>query len=285
MSTTTMAEPASASLYLPEPYRILRRRRETVDTWTLDLEPVSGGDSLRFAPGQFTMVYAFGAGEVPISISGDARRPDRLVHTIRVAGATTRSICSVKRGGVLGVRGPYGTAWPLESAEGGDVLVAAGGIGLAPLRGALYALLARRDAYRRVVLLYGGRSPGELLYRAELERWRKRADLDVLVTVDQADEDWRGSVGVVTTLLDRAEYEPATTTAFVCGPEVMMRFTAAGLVAAGVPSERVHLSMERNMKCALGQCGRCQFGPVFVCGDGPVFPYAAIESLLLVPEV
>jgi NAD(P)H-flavin reductase len=280
-----MAEPAPASLYLPEPYRILRRRRETADTWTLDLQPVSGADALSFAPGQFTMVYAFGAGEVPISISGDARRADRLVHTIRVAGATTRSICSVKRGGVLGVRGPYGTAWPLESAEGGDVLVAAGGIGLAPLRGALYALLARRDAYRRVILLYGGRSPGELLYRAELERWRKRAELDVLVTVDQADEDWRGSVGVVTTLLDRAEYDPATTTAFVCGPEVMMRFTAAGLVAAGVPHERVHLSMERNMKCALGQCGRCQFGPVFVCGDGPVFSYAAIESLLLVPEV
>ena len=230
------------------------------------------------------MVYAFGAGEVPISISGDPARPDRLVHTIRVAGATTRAICAVKRGGVLGVRGPYGTAWPVERAEGGDLVIAAGGIGLAPLRPALYAALVRRNAYRRVVLLYGGRSPLELLYRAELERWRARG-IDVHVTVDRADEGWRGPVGVVTTLIDRAGFDPVTTTALVCGPEVMMRFTAAGFVAAGVPAARIHLSMERNMKCALGQCGRCQFGPVFVCGDGPVFSYAAIEPLLAVPEL
>jgi NAD(P)H-flavin reductase len=279
-----MAEPAPASLFLPTPYRISRRRRETADTWTLELEPAAGGEVLAFAPGQFTMVYAFGAGEVPISISGDPARPDRLVHTIRIAGATTRSICSVKRGGVLGIRGPYGTAWPVDRAEGGDLVVAAGGIGLAPLRPTLYAALARRDAYRRVVLLYGGRAPQELLYRAELERWRARG-IDVHVTVDQANEDWRGPVGVVTTLLERADFDPATTTALVCGPEVMMRFTAAGLVGSGVPPEQVHLSMERNMKCALGQCGRCQFGPVFVCGDGPVFSYAAIEPLLSVPEL
>jgi NAD(P)H-flavin reductase len=246
---------------------------------------VAGGEAFGFTPGQFTMVYAFGAGEVPISISGDPGRPDRLVHTIRVAGVTTQAICSLKRGGVLGIRGPYGTAWPLADAEGGDMLVAAGGIGLAPLRGALYELLARRDAYRRVVLLYGGRSPMELLYRTELERWRKQAELDVLITVDKADEGWRGPVGVVTTLLERADFDPASTTALVCGPEVMMRFTAAGLVGAGVPPAQVHLSMERNMKCALGHCGRCQFGPVFVCGDGPVFSYAAIESLLAVPEL
>lgn len=279
-----MAEQALPSPYLPSPYRIIRRRHETADTWTLDLEPASGGAAIRFAPGQFTMVYAFGAGEVPISISGDPARPDRLVHTIRVAGATTRAICAVKRGGVLGVRGPYGTAWPVERAEGGDLVIAAGGIGLAPLRPALYAALVRRNAYRRVVLLYGGRSPLELLYRAELERWRARG-IDVHVTVDRADEGWRGPVGVVTTLIDRAGFDPVTTTALVCGPEVMMRFTAAGFVAAGVPAARIHLSMERNMKCALGQCGRCQFGPVFVCGDGPVFSYAAIEPLLAVPEL
>jgi NAD(P)H-flavin reductase len=279
-----MAEHAPASLYLPTPYRIRRRRRETLDTWTLDLGPTEGGEVLSFAPGQFTMVYAFGAGEVPISISGDPARTDRLVHTIRVAGATTQSICSVKRGGVLGVRGPYGTAWPVERGEGGDLVIAAGGIGLAPLRPALYAALARRDAYRRVVLLYGGRSPDQLLYPRELERWSDRG-VEVHVTVDRADEEWRGRVGVVTTLLEHADFDPATTTALVCGPEVMMRFTAAGLVASGVPSEQVHLSIERNMKCALGQCGRCQFGPVFVCGDGPVFSYAAIEPLLSVPEL
>jgi NAD(P)H-flavin reductase len=279
-----MAEQALASPYLPRPYRILRRRRETADTWTLELEPAAGAQPLRFAPGQFTMVYSFGAGEVPISISGDPSQPERLVHTIRVAGATTRAVCSVKRGGVLGVRGPYGTAWPVESAKGGDLVIAAGGIGLAPLRPALYAVLARRDAYRRVVLLYGGRSPDQLLYTSELRHWQS-AGVDAHVTVDRADEAWRGSVGVVTTLIERAEFDPATTTALVCGPEVMMRFTAAGLVGAGVPAAQIHLSMERNMKCALGQCGRCQFGPVFVCGDGPVFSYAAIESLLAVPEL
>jgi NAD(P)H-flavin reductase len=279
-----MAEPARASPYLPAPYRIRRRRRDTADTWTLELEPAAGGSVFRFAPGQFTMVYAFGAGEVPISISGDPERLDRLVHTIRVAGPTTRAICSLKRGGVLGIRGPYGTAWPVELAEGGDLVIAAGGIGLAPLRPALYAALARREAYERVVLLYGGRSPDQLLYTRELERWRS-AGIEVLVTVDQADKGWRGPVGVVTTLIERAGFEPLKTTALVCGPEVMMRFTAAGLLSSGVPATQIHLSMERNMKCALGQCGRCQFGPVFVCGDGPVFSYAAIEPLLAVPEL
>jgi NAD(P)H-flavin reductase len=270
-----MAEPARDSLYLPAPYRVLERRRETADTWTLELEP-----GLPFAPGQFTMVYAFGAGEVPVSISGDPRRPDRIVHTVRAVGPTTSAICSA---GVLGIRGPYGTAWPLESAEGGDVVVAAGGIGLAPLRGAVYELIARRDRYGRVVLLYGGRSPDQLLYRDELEGWRQ--SIEVLTTVDTADERWRGSVGVVTTLLSHARLDAASTTAFVCGPEVMMRFTAADLVAAGVAPERVHLSIERNMKCALGQCGRCQLGPTFVCGDGPVYPFPTIQPLLTVPEL
>lgn len=279
-----MADPALASPFLPEPYRIVRRRRETADTWTLELEPAAGGEPLGFAPGQFTMVYAFGAGEVPISISGDPTRPGRLVHTVRVAGATTRAICSLGRDGTLGVRGPYGTAWPVEQAVGGDVVIAAGGIGLAPLRPALYAALARREELGRVVLLYGGRSPDQLLYPAELERWRA-AGVDVHVTVDRADGEWRGPVGVVTTLIERAGFDPGRTTALVCGPEVMMRFSAAGLVRAGVGPERVYLSMERNMKCALGQCGRCQFGPVFVCGDGPVFSYAAIEPLLAVPEL
>ena len=279
-----MVEPAVASPYLPAAYRVLRRRRETADTWTLELGPAGGGEAIGFAPGQFTMVYAFGAGEVPISISGDPGRPGRLVHTVRDVGATTHAVCATKRGGVLGIRGPYGTAWPVEAGEGGDLVIAAGGIGLAPLRPAIHAAIARRDAYRRVVLLYGGRTPQELLYRAELERWRSRG-VDVHVTVDRVVGDWRGPVGVVTTLIERAEFDPAATTALVCGPEVMMRFTAAGLVDAGVPGARIHLSMERNMKCALGQCGRCQLGPVFVCGDGPVFAYPAIKPLMEVPEL
>ncbi|HEU4941723.1 MAG TPA: FAD/NAD(P)-binding protein [Gaiellaceae bacterium] len=279
-----MAEAALSSPYLPETFRIRRRLRETADTWTLELEPAAGGEVFAFEPGQFTMVYAFGAGEVPISISGDPARRDRLVHTVRVAGATTRAICSITRGGTLGIRGPYGTAWPVDRAEGGDLVIAAGGIGLAPLRPAIYAALSRREAFERVVLLYGGRSPDQLLYAGELDRLRARG-VDVHVTVDRADEGWSGPVGVVTTLIERAAFDPDRSTALVCGPEVMMRFAAAGLAAAGISTNRVFVSMERNMKCALGQCGRCQFGPVFVCGDGPVFPYAAVERLLTVPEL
>ena len=279
-----MAEAALSSPYLPETFRIRRRLRETADTWTLELEPAAGGEVFAFEPGQFTMVYAFGAGEVPISISGDPARRDRLVHTIRVAGATTRAICSITRGGTLGIRGPYGTAWPVDRAEGGDLVIAAGGIGLAPLRPAIYAALSRREAFERVVLLYGGRSPDQLLYAGELDRLRARG-VDVHVTVDRADEGWSGPVGVVTTLIERAAFDPDRSTALVCGPEVMMRFAAAGLAAAGISTNRVFVSVERNMKCALGQCGRCQFGPVFVCGDGPVFPYAAVERLLTVPEL
>ncbi|HET9324102.1 MAG TPA: FAD/NAD(P)-binding protein [Gaiellaceae bacterium] len=284
-----MAEPAvtpaaRASPYLPEPFVIRRRRRETADTWTFELEPESGGGIFRYDPGQFAMVYAFGAGEVPISVSGDPGRRDRLVHTIRIGGATTRAICSLTRGATLGIRGPYGTSWPVGLAEGGDLVIAAGGIGLAPLRPALYAALSRREAFGRIVLLYGGRSPDQLLYTGELDRWRA-AGVDVHVTVDRADETWNGPVGVVTTLIERASFDREHAKALVCGPEVMMRFTAAGLVAAGLGADSVFLSLERNMKCALGQCGRCQFGPVFVCGDGPVFSYAAVEQLLTVREL
>jgi len=266
----------------PASFRVLRRRRETADTWTLDLEPT--GDTFEFEPGQFTMLYAFGAGEVPISISGDPGRPETLVHTVRAVGLTTQAICSVRKGGSLVVRGPFGTSWPVEAAAGGDLVILTGGIGLAPLRPALYAALANRDAYGRLVLLYGGRDPEQLLYARELGRW-ERSGVEVAVTVDQATGDWRGPVGVVTTLVPRAGLDPERTTALVCGPEVMMRFAVASLLKAGVAPERIHLSLERNMKCALGHCGRCVFGPFYVCGDGPVFPYPAVEHLLTIPEL
>ena len=266
----------------PEVFSVVRRTRETDDTWTLVLDPPREG--FAFAPGQFTMLYAFGAGEVPISISGDPARPERLVHTVRAVGPTTRAICAVRRGESLVVRGPFGTAWPVETAAGSDLVIVAGGIGLAPLRPALYAALARREAFGRVVLLYGARTPDQLLYTAELESWRERG-AEIFVTVDHAVGDWRGAVGVVTTLVPRARLDPGRATAFVCGPEMMMRFTVASLLQAGIAGERVHLSLERNMKCALGHCGRCQLGPYYVCGDGPVFAYPAVERLVAVPEL
>ena len=274
----------SASL-LPRPFRVTRIRRELSDVSTLELEASDGEGPVTFRPGQFTMVYVFGIGEVPISISGDPAKPDVLVHTVRSVGAVTRAVCAAKKHDVLGVRGPYGEGWPIEAALGRDVVIMAGGLGLAPLRPLVNAVVSQRDAFGRVVLLLGARTPASLLFSREVARWRARFDLEVRATVDAGDPTWNGDVGVITTLIPRATFEPATTTAFVCGPEVMMRFAAADLVHRGVPPDAVFLSMERNMKCAVGVCGHCQFGPAFVCKDGPVFSYSRIEAGLRVREV
>jgi len=214
---------------------------------------------------------------VPISISGDPSRPRTLVHTTRAVGTVTRRMRQLKRGDALGVRGPFGTSWPIEAARGNDIVLVAGSIGLAPLRPAIYELLAQREKYGKVVLLYGTRSPADMLFRKELEQWRARFDLDVYVTVDRAMGGWRGNVGVVTNLIPRAPFDALSASAFVCGPEVMMRYTASELQKRGIKTERVHLSMERNMKCAIGFCGHCQLGPKFVCKDGPVFAWVGSD--------
>jgi NAD(P)H-flavin reductase len=264
---------------VPASYRVARRRQETHDSWTLELEPV-GAELAPLASGQFAMLYAFGKGEVPISVS---RLPQ--IHTIRAVGSVSAALCELRRGDVVGVRGPFGTAWPVEAAEGADVVVLAGGIGLAPLRPAIDHVLAHRERYGEVVVLYGGRSPEELLYTAELERWRGRFDVQVEVAVDQAAGGWRGRVGVVTTLVPRAEFDPGHTVAMLCGPEVMMRFGVATLQERGVAAERIHVSLERSMKCAIRMCGHCQLGPEFICHDGPVFTWDRVEPLLRVREL
>ena len=261
----------------PRPFRVTARRRETYDTWTLELLPVRG-DALDPSPGQFTMIYAFGVGEVPISVSG--RFGGALVHTVRAVGPVTEAICSAEPGATLGIRGPLGNPWPIEAAAGSDVVVVAGGIGLAPLRPVLYRALANREAYGRIVLLYGSRTPADLLYTDELETWRGTIDVDA--TVDAADETWSGKVGVVPKLIAGAEFDPASAHAFVCGPEIMMRFAAQALEGRGVPSEKIHVSLERNMRCGVGHCGHCQLGPTLICLDGPVYTYRDIEPLLAV---
>jgi NAD(P)H-flavin reductase len=267
---------------VPAPFRVVRRRRETGDTWTLELEPV-GGERLEAAPGQFAMLYAFGVGEVPISISGDADGP--LAHTVRAVGAVTDAICAARPGAVLGVRGPFGNSWPLDEAVGADVVIVGGGIGLAPLRPALYHVLRHRGEYGGVVLLYGSRTPADLLYRTELERWRGRFDVDVGVTVDAAAGEWRGRVGVVPRLIAGAHFDPASSVALVVGPEVMMRFTVDALRDRGVPTDRIYLSLERNMRCGLGHCGHCQLGPTLICRDGPVYRHDEVERLMTVREL
>jgi NAD(P)H-flavin reductase len=267
----------------PVPYRVVERSRETVDTWTLELEPLR--EAIVPRPGQFDMLYAFGVGEVPISTSGPPGREGPLTHTIRAVGAVTQRLCAAEPGSVLGVRGPFGTPWPLDEAVGGDLVIVAGGIGLAPLRPAVQEVLARREAFGSVSLLVGARSPDDLLFLHDLEHWRGRFDLDVEVTVDAAGADWRGRVGLVTTLLPRVEVDPDRTTALVCGPEIMMTFVARALHARELPSERIWVSMERNMQCGLGHCGHCQLGPVMICRDGPVFRLDAVERYTEVREL
>ena len=269
----------------PHPYRVQRLRQETSDTFTLELESEGGPRDLTFAPGQFNMLYAYGVGEVPISISGDPAKPSILVHTTREVGSVTRAMRKLKPWDTLGVRGPFGVGWPITQARGADVVIVAGGIGLAPLRPALYQILAARKYYGKVVLLYGTRTPTDILFRRELQQWHSRFDLEIHVTVDRAMGNWRGNVGVVTTLIPRAPFDPHSTIAMVCGPEVMMRFTVQELERRGVSVENIYVSMERNMKCAVGFCGHCQYGPNFICKDGPVFRYDRIQPLFAVREI
>jgi NAD(P)H-flavin reductase len=269
--TMSLADPM-----LPQPYRIRRVRRETRETFTLALEPEAGGEIMEFAPGQFNMLYLFGVGEVPISISGDPAQRARLTHTIRAVGTVTRAMQRLKRGAVLGVRGPFGSHWPIAEAAGHDVLLIAGGLGLVPLLPVWHHLLAHRARYGRIVLLYGARAPRDVLFPRQLERWQRRADADVELTVDATATAWRGHVGVVTTLVAKARFDPARTVAMVCGPEVMMRYVTVELRKRGVASERLFLSLERNLKCAIGFCGHCQYGPHFICKDGPVLRYDRI---------
>jgi len=280
MTTPESGPAGGAGPMEPRLYRVARTRKEISDTFTLELTPSNGNGTLLFSPGQFNMLYVFGAGECAISISGDPTRPEELLHTTRVVGTVTRALYGLKPGDTMGVRGPFGTAWPLSLAEGNDVVFVAGGIGLAPIRPALYHVLANRERYGKVVLLYGARTPQDMLYRRELEKWSGHLDMEVFVTVDRAESGWRGNVGVVTTLIRRAPFDRLNTIAMVCGPEIMMHFTILELMNRGVDEQRIHLSMERNMKCAVGFCGHCQFGPHFVCKDGPVFRYDKVKPWL-----
>ncbi len=269
----------------PHLYAIRQMRSETDDTFTMELVPANGGALAPFGAGQFNMVYVPGVGEIPISISGDPSAPSRLLHTTRAVGGVTNAMRALRRGDVLGVRGPFGVGWPVTEAAGQDVVLVAGGIGLAPLRPVVYALLAERERYGKIVLLYGTRTPADILFRKELEAWRARLDVEVHVTVDRAMGRWHGNVGVVTNLIPKAPFDRMRTVAMVCGPEVMMRLTAIKLEERGVPPPSIYLSMERNMKCGIGLCGHCQCGPAFVCKDGPVFRYDRVKPLLATREV
>ena len=269
---------------LPRPVEVRARRQELADCVTLELAALDG-EPLGFAPGQFTMLYVHGVGEIAISISGDPAASDSLVQTIRAVGAVSEALCDLSEGQRLGLRGPLGKAWPVERALGKHLMIVAGGLGLAPTRPIIYWALANLERLKGVEIVYGTRSPDQILYPRQLLGWSATEGLRVGITVDRAGEDWAGRVGVVTDLIPGMLRDPAETVAMVCGPEIMMRFAAQALAAAGVPQDDIHLSLERNMKCGIGWCGHCQLGPHLICRDGPVFSYPAVRDLMTVWEL
>lgn len=270
----------------PEAVKVKKIFWETEDVFTIEL--VYDSDEKRefsYKPGQFNMLYAFGVGESAISISSDSSKKNSLLHTIHKVGYVTNVLSKLKKGDIIGLRGPFGSSWPLEEAKGKDICIIVGGIGLAPLRPSIYHILKHRKQYGKFVLLYGARTPRDILYPVELESWRKKYDIQIEVTVDRADSTWRGHVGVVTTLLNYVELNPEKTMAMVCGPEIMMKYAVDELIKHGVTEKEIYVSLERNMKCALGFCGHCQYGPSFVCKDGPVFSFSKVTDIFEIKEL
>lgn len=287
MGKKMSAESRESQLWLPDIWRVKAVTKETFDTVTLEIVPQNKSRSMEPQPGQFNMLYSFGIGEVPISFSGIV--PSKIRHTIRNVGAVSRSLTLMQPGMELGVRGPFGRPWDLTNCETRDILVIAGGVGLAPLRPLIIELIRRKHEFGKIFVLYGARDPSNLLFNEEKESWQQK--LTFLRTVDtlqgrgNGEQIWKESVGVVPELLSKIDFEPNRTTAFVCGPDIMIRYAVSHLVGHGVLPVHVYLSMERNMKCAIGFCGHCQFGGQFICKDGPVFSYDKIAHLLNVKEL
>lgn len=283
--TDALRAESTTSAMTPVPYRVRSRAVESRDSATLVLEPV--GDALPAPrPGEFMMLYAFGIGEIAISISGCPTAADpAIVHTIRAVGAVSRELHAATPGTVIGVRGPFGTSWGLDGVVGRDLVIVAGGVGLAPLRPVVLGALAERDRYGRVALIVGARSRDEFLFGDELEQWAAGGAIDVHLTVDVPIQGWPGEVGFVTEPLRRLPVRPGRTTAFLCGPEPMMRNGATELLRKGLTSSEIRVSLERNMQCGIGWCGHCQLGPLLLCRDGPVVGFDVAGPLLRIREL
>ena len=285
MRPSSVAPRGNLNDLTPIVHRVVERIGETNDITTLVLEPLDA-PSMTFRCGQFNMLSALGVGEIAISMSS-APGEGTLRHSIRDVGAVSHALCQSRVGDLVGVRGPFGSDWLVESAsveadlDPRDTIVVAGGIGLAPLRGAVEELVrANERGGGRVFVLVGAREPSQIVFRADLDSWRARG-AKVSLTVDLATPEWDGRVGLVTTLLADAGFDATNSRAMLCGPEVMMRFTARALVDLGMDPEGILVSLERNMQCGVGWCGHCQLGPFLLCRDGPVVPYAGLVSQLL----
>lgn len=277
-------ETIDLDLMTPLLYRVTDKFFENKSLATLTLEPVS--DSISpISPGQFNMLYVFGKGEIPISVSSIIHNHPALTHTIQDVGMVSKGVCALNIGDTLGIRGPFGRPFPVEEAKFKDIVIMAGGVGLAPLRPVIEYIAANRDDYGEVNFLYGTRDPDSIIYHRDIISLQSDPSINFQVTVDHSFTSWRGNVGVVTNLIEKAEFDPTDTYAFVVGPEVMMRYAVYSLIDAFIPEEQIFISMERNMKCAVGHCGHCQLGPLFVCKDGPVFSYPEIKPYLNVREL
>ena len=261
---------------------VAKRTQEspTIFTLQLRLSDTATQAAYRFAPGQFNMLYLPGVGEVPISVMSDPQERDGIGHTIRALGRVTRGLAALRPGDSLGLRGPYGRGWPLREMEGCDIVLVTGGLGCAPAVSVIHYLLRRRERYGKLVVIQGVKHAEDLIWREQYDRWATLPDTQVLLAASQDGALWPWHVGRVTELLEQARFDPGRAAAMMCGPEGMMRTAAEKLLARGLPESRLHLSMERNMQCAVGRCGHCQFGGAFVCRDGPVFDWGQVKSLL-----
>lgn len=273
---------AAANPYLIQPATIVEKIREAedIDTYRLRFVDEQVRRTYRFAAGQFNMVYLFGVGEVAISIVSDPDEPEFLGHTIRVVGRVTKAIARLQPGDELGIRGPFGQGWPLDGAQGNDVVIVTGGLGCAPVVGAIEYIFRRRTQYGSVKILHGVKTPHDLLYRERFDAWRRHPDTEVLLTSDQPGKTWRYHIGVVTELFEQVAVNPARTMVLMCGPEIMMRLGVPILMQRGIPATAIYVSLERHMECGIGLCGHCQMGPYFLCKDGPVMRYDRVAPWL-----
>lgn len=284
--TTATVQPPIHNPWVAHSAQIVDIRPEVsgVSTYAMVFDNDAVGAAFRFQPGQFNMLYLPGYGESAISISSDPARRDLLSHTVRVAGNVTKALSRKREGDHIALRGPFGSSWPVEACMGHDVVIACGGIGLAPLRPAIYYILNHRADYKRVILLYGARTPNDLLYTSEYDQWRG-GSLEVETTVDIGDDVWTGHIGVVPVLFYRLRLQPEQTTVLTCGPEIMIRFVVFEALARKVSADNIYVSLERNMSCAMGFCGHCQLGPHFVCKDGPVFTFRQVEDYFNLEDI
>lgn len=273
---------APANPYLIQSATIVEKIREAedIDTFRLRFVDEQVRRTYRFAAGQFNMVYLFGVGEVAISIVSDPDEPESLDHTIRAVGRVTKAIARLQPGDELGIRGPFGQGWPLDDAQGKDVVIVTGGLGCAPVVGAIEYIFRRRSQYGTVKILHGVKTPHDLLFRERFDAWRRHPDTEVLLTSDQPDKTWHYHVGVVTELFEQVAVDPARTVVLMCGPEIMMRLGVPILMQRGIPASAISVSLERHMECGIGLCGHCQLGPYFLCKDGPVMSYDRVAPWL-----